>query len=57
MTHNSGHQQAAACVFDCRYSKAIAALLMEDCVTTHQDRKAAMLAKQPPMSVQDDAII
>ena len=48
------HQAAAACVFDGQFSKAVQALLRQETNTTQEARKAAMVAKHPPRSKEDD---
>ena len=51
---NTKHQAAAACVFDGQFSKALQALLRQDTNTTHEARRAAMVAKHPPRSQEDN---
>ena len=51
------HQAAAACVFDGQFSKALQALLRQETNTTHDDRRAAMVAKHPGRSQEDNEYI
>ena len=49
--------QAATCVFDGQFSKALQALLRQETSTTHEDRRATMVAKHPPRSKEDNVLI
>jgi len=55
--HKPRHQQAAACVFDGQYSKTISVLLTKESTTTHEMRKAAMIAKHPRRTAHYDDMI